>query len=203
MKIQNSNTSIVMTGSWNQQILTPKWLKDNKITDQEKIQIEVAINNPSLPIRYKLENVYLHISQPKVIICPIEETEVSYNSAEYVATQLLEILNHTPIIGVGYNFQFIEEKPDKKIVDRFIFSDEEVVNNLRGIVEKRVIKRQLSINDKLLNLAMSLDSKEALIVDFNWHFNSVSAIDAKDQIKGTFFKTYKETKEIEEKMFTE
>ena len=203
MKIQNENTSIVMAGSWNQQILTPKWLKNNKITDQEKIQIEVAINNPSLPIRFKLENVYLNISQPKVIIYPIEETEDSYNSAECVATQLLEILNHTPLVGIGYNFQFIEEKPDKKLVDRFIFKDEEIINNLRGTVKERVIKRQLSINDKLLNLTMLLDSKEALIVDFNWHFNSDSAVDAKDQIKDTFFETYKKTKEIAEKMFTE
>jgi hypothetical protein len=203
MKIQNANTSIVLAGSWNQQILTPKWLKNNKITDQEKIQIEVAINNPSLPIRYKLENVYLNISQQKVIIYPIEETEDSYDSAECIAIQLLEKLIHTPIIGIGYNFQFTEEKPDKKIVDRFIFTDEEIVNNLRGTVKERVIKRKLSINDKLLNLTMSLDSKEALIVDFNWHFDSDSAIEAKDQIKDTFFKTYKETKEIVEKMFTE
>ena len=45
MNILNESTSIVMVGSWNQQILTPKWLKDNEITNQEKIQVEASKAN--------------------------------------------------------------------------------------------------------------------------------------------------------------
>jgi hypothetical protein len=203
MNILNESTSIVMVGSWNQQILTPKWLKDNEITNQEKIQVEVATNNPAFPIRFKLENVYLHVSQSKVMVYPIEETETSYNSAETVATQLLEILKHTPISGIGYNFHFKEDKPDQKIIDGFVFKDEERMGTLGGIVKERIVKRQLIIHDKLLNLTMLLDNTDALTVDFNWHFNLSSTTDAKNKIENTFFKTYEQTKEIVEKLFTE
>lgn len=203
MNILNKNTAIVIAGSWNQQILTPKWLKDNGITALEKIRIEVAISNPSMPIHFQLEKVHLHVSPPQVVVYPFEETKNSYESAETVASKLLEALWHTPINGVGYNFKFKDDKPAQKIFDRFVFKDEEFISSFNAIVKERVVKRQIDVFGKTLNLMMLLDVKEALTVDFNWHFDYGSANDAKGKIQGTFYETYIQTKEIVEKMFSE
>ncbi len=202
MDIWNEGTSIVMVGSWNKAIITPTWLKDNNITDLDQIQVEAAINNPAFPIRYKLEHVYLQVSQTSIKTHPIEDTEISYESAETVSALLLEVLNHTPISGVGYNFHLIEKSPSSAIIERFVFKDAECLVSLGGIVKQRTIKRQLEIYGKLLNLTMLLGSESTLSVDFNWHFNFSSANDAKGKMKDTFYDTYKQTKEMSEKLFT-
>lgn len=160
--------SIVLAGAWNRRIFSPNWLKENKITEQEQIGIAVPINNPTLPIRVDFDDIYMHISDDRLIFSPKECTNDNITKIHSAAKKILETLPHTPLIATGINFQFQEDICPEKMKKTFNINDS--FSEAAGDILNLEIKRSFKHSVGVLNFTVSGPIDLSVItIDYNFH----------------------------------
>jgi len=165
----NDGWSIIIVGAWNRRIFTPQWLKKNKLTEQELIGIAVPLNNPTLPIRLDFDNVYLHISDERLVLNPKDcQIDDHIKDIQKAAKIIVEKLEHTPLVAVGINFQFQEDKCPDKLGKAFAINDS--FSDEAGDLTHNEIKRSYKHKMGVLNFTISgpLDLSK-ITLDYNYH----------------------------------
>jgi len=134
MKLFHEETTLVIAGAWNPAILTPPWVLKHGL---EKVLDGTNRYQAFLPAgfglifdapRYVLEDLTFSVRPDSLIIVPKSETSEELNIAEDVAARMLNHLKHTPVGGVGHNFEFREQNPQPAQLDVFTRSRQDLAD---------------------------------------------------------------------------
>lgn len=132
MKLIHEETSLVLAGAWNPAILTPPWVLQHGLnraldgTNRYQTFLPTGLGLVFDSPRYVLEDLTYTVRPDALIIVPNSETPADLNSVEDAAARMLEQLSHTPIGGVGHNFEFRELNPQPDQLDIFTRSRQEI-----------------------------------------------------------------------------
>lgn len=185
MKLIHEETSLVLAGAWNPAILTPAWVLQhglNKVLDgTNRYQtflptgLGLVFDSP----RYVLDDLTYSVRPDSLIINPNSETPEDLSSVEAAAAQMLEQLKHTPIGGVGHNFEFREQNPQSSQLDIFTHSRQEISDEMPEGWESAttVINSSFTNANKtvLINVQHALMG-DVIVVKVNFH-HAVSNVD--------------------------
>lgn len=95
--LQSAN--IVFSGHFNPYLISPEWLRSQKIWTPDEVQVVVrGLQNDS--VRFKGNGVEWMLSFERLVIA-----STSTNCAT-LASSILELLPHTPVFSTGANFVF-------------------------------------------------------------------------------------------------
>ncbi len=182
MKALTEGWSIVLAGTWNAPIFSPKWISEH-LTKATDIGIEVPINNPALRPRFVFDNLYLQIGQGRLALSPHKPTGELMERAEGVAKIILNDLKHTPLTAVGINFQFLEDSPKPNLLSIFNFSDSNDLTDLEIKVTQSSINRCFNVGEQELNLTVTLREETKVLFDLNFHSVASDATGALDSLR--------------------
>lgn len=117
MKLIHEETTLVLAGAWNPAILTPPWVLQHGLgkaldgTNRYQAFLPAGFGLIFEAPRYVLDDLTFSVRPDSLIIVPKSESVAALSSAEDVAAKMLGELMHTPVAGVGHNFEFREREP--------------------------------------------------------------------------------------------
>jgi hypothetical protein len=193
MQIVRNATNLNMVGAWNPAILQPSWLARHVFRRPEGEQVPVTMafaTIPGAPPKWTIEGITFVPSLDNLLIEPASLEEAALSSAEDKAVTILEMLPHTPIAAFGENFQFMDNQPTPDLLRVFELNDDageriEAENELSSTS----ITTSLQLSDCLLNLSRQF-SDGRLTLKFNFHYETTTAADAAQKLRGSFSRNY-------------
>jgi hypothetical protein len=112
MELIPAETSLVVAGAWNAAILTPPWVLRHAFHKPPQDQPQVQVFLPAgaglifeLP-RYALEGVTYSVRPDALVFAPNSSDDDSLGKVETASANIVEVLSHTPLSGIGHNFGF-------------------------------------------------------------------------------------------------
>ncbi len=178
MKALKEFWNIRINGLWNVGIFSVDWLKQY-VFKAEEIMLEVGIT-AHLPQRFTADNVTLMPVSGNLMLIPADFDDATLIRVEEIAYQLLDILPHTPVSAVGFNFGY--EIDESSITDMLplLLKDQFSAQDL--IVSSRTFSWSFDRTDHDLNLAFTIKNN-APRVTFNYHKSVPNGDAAKHFIK--------------------
>lgn len=143
MLIDANKTSLVIAGSWNPAILNPSWIAKTVFNYEQDQEFNVSVEMGMAPLNYQ-KFTFLDISYiatPQFLIFYIDHLQPeNIQKTITTARSILNKLLHTPITGVGFNFEFLLNEQKDNFLDLFkqvdklndVFPDMTVVSKLWG-----------------------------------------------------------------------
>lgn len=193
MKIFHEETSLVLAGAWNPAILTPAWVLQNGLnkeldgTNRYQTFLPTGLGLVFDAPRYVLEDLTFSVRTDSLIITPNSETLENLAFVEATAARMLEQLRHTPMGGVGHNFEFREQNPQPAQLDVFTRSREDLADNMPGGWEptKSAILTSFSNTARtvVINMHRVLDG-DMILVKVNFHHAVASVEQAISVLRG-------------------
>ncbi|MCK5506162.1 MAG: hypothetical protein KAJ10_13440, partial [Thermodesulfovibrionia bacterium] len=184
----------VVVGAWNVAILNPRWIATEilKLPMSTAIPMELGVG-PGISVRAKIADLFFVPASDRLIINPSREEEALFKLTDQAIENLFEVLPHTPIEAIGYNFLYsLDDDEDFAIDVKFEASNYDALfkkfNASAG--QESVVQHSLVILDDsyvVLNLQMKILGKKKLLV-FNYHYQ---AKNDKARIKQAINKFYK------------
>jgi hypothetical protein len=145
-----------------------------------------------LPPRYSNDSIRFTTLDDRVIITPLEYTDDSMQTAELISLRLINLLPHTPLTGIGFNYGYqCDGSLINQIIEFIDTLDTEVHTSMSFVSWKRSYK----IDDYLLNIEQS-KKDDKIIIDFNYHFNYAYFKDNMDIVKGKMLELKNKTELI-------
>jgi len=172
MKSREGSWTLVIVGKWNKHILNPGWVGKN-IFEEEKVKVEFPVNSPDLPPRYTTKDniIFLPGNHRINFIAQTPYNDKELNKICSMSRNLVKILKHTPITGLGINFGFEEHHDHFELLELFSIKDnDKFVDVLDATPEQIEVKRQFNFPDYLLNLSLNYFG-ETVSFDFNYHYS--------------------------------
>lgn len=162
-------------------IFTPEWV-GARLFDQTVIETQIALL-PVFPIVYKHPQVVLQVGGSDLTFNPRFNSLVALETAEWMATRVLDLLPNTPLLGVGINFSFVESNPPRSLLDLFNHSDNGSLARNAGDVKESKLSRKLLHDSEILNLSLGYDN-EKVTLEFNFHRDTNSHQTAHESVSG-------------------
>jgi hypothetical protein len=136
MTLNPGETSLVVAGAWNPAILTPAWVLRFGLArpdSQEQVQVAMLAGQGvvfDFP-RYTLPEFSYIVRPDTLIITPPAQT-TAFAIIEDVAAAMLENLPHTPVNGIGHNFEFRDANPQHGALTVFTEASQGVADHAPG-----------------------------------------------------------------------
>jgi hypothetical protein len=117
MELIPAETSLVVAGAWNAAILTPPWVLRHAFHKPPEDQTLVQVFLPAAaglifePPRYVLEGITYSVRPDALVFAPNSCDEDSLRKVETASANIVEVLVHTPVTGIGHNFEFRDTEP--------------------------------------------------------------------------------------------
>lgn len=178
MEIKPNSFNIVVSGRWNKAILTPTWTAD-KIFGLESMNVEFTIDN-NISSRYLSdENIFIVDSKRVTLIAKDNQDEILRKS-EAILKTLTDTLTHTPVSGLGFNFEYLveEEEEKEKLFKLVEFSDIDDLAKANYQIGLRQVSRELLYDGNKINFTIVLSQANDFQISFNFHNDA----DSCDQI---------------------
>lgn len=157
----------VLAGHWNRMIFTPAWVGQHLFPGDVEVETLVAIL-PVFPLVYQDAHVVVQVASPRIVLHARQLTDENLERSERMAHIILTELNDTPLIGVGMNFEFVENAPPKRVLDLFDIQDNVTLAENGWQIHERKFVRKIQHDDLTLNLSLTL--KDAAVhFEFNFH----------------------------------
>ena len=103
---------LVIAGSWNTTVFSPKWLNENlwNLPLDTPIPTQLNFHNDRFVSKvYNLGNIKMDISDKKISFNIIKEDPEDFEKVLDWAKRIINLLPQTPIAEIGYNIKTIEE----------------------------------------------------------------------------------------------
>jgi hypothetical protein len=178
-----SETSLVIAGSWNAAILTPNWVLKHGLarTGEERVQIFFPAGTGLIfefP-KYTLD-AFSYVVRPDVlIVTPPETTQSRVETIEEAAAKMLEALRHTPVTGVGHNFEFRDSDPEVNASAIFTGARQDLADQMptgwESAATNIVASFKRTDSNVIVNITRLLDAG-TMVVKFNFH-HAITTID--------------------------
>lgn len=185
MDLIPSETSLVVAGSWNAAILTPTWMLRHGFQRAAGESSNVQVFLPAVQgavfefPRFALEELSYIVRPDALLVLPSDSTPERFELAEQVTARVVRVLSHTPISGIGHNFEFREPAAIPQEVAVFTGSRQDLVDQMpegwapAGVVIASSFKN--GAETVHVNIQRQWDGG-AISVKFNFH-HPVSNVD--------------------------
>lgn len=193
MKLFHEETSLVLAGAWNPAILTPHWVlqygleKELDGTNRYQAFLPTGLGLVFEAPRYVLDELTFSVRPDALIIVPKSEAHESLASAEDVASRMLDQLRHTPVGGVGHNFEFREQNPQPGQLDVFTRSRQDLADEMPDGWEPTTAAVIASFTNTAKTVVINVQRAfegDAIIVKVNFHHAVTSVEQAISVLKG-------------------
>ena len=138
MQLVPAETSLVVAGAWNPVILTPQWVLRHGLNrpagQSEPVQVYLPAGTGLIfdfP-RYALPEFTYVVRPDSLIIVPTDQTANNLPVLEDAAASMLEHLRHTPINGIGHNFEYRDAEPSSDQLENFTRSQQDISDVMPG-----------------------------------------------------------------------
>jgi hypothetical protein len=182
MRPNLENWSVVLAGHWNRMIFSADWVATH-LFGSEQIEIEISMSNPALPPRFTHGGVALIVTPPRLTLNPRRSDDESLRHAEKTAINILQQLPHTPLMGVGINYEFVEEAPEPSLISLFRIGDSGLLADQELVTGKTIIQRQLIHGEDILNLSLGFENG-VVTFGFNYHKEASDPQTAMEFLRG-------------------
>lgn len=125
LTLHPGETSLVIAGAWNPAILTPAWVLqyglERAAGAQEQVQVALPAGQGLLfdfP-RYTLAEFIYVVRPDALVINPVQHNADGFALIERATGEMLRHLPHTPLNGLGHNFEFRDTNPANDVLDIF------------------------------------------------------------------------------------
>lgn len=191
MKLETSFTALIIVGGWNQHIFTPRWIRKNLLSAEEK-KLTVEMLTPFSPSfnaqfvspRISSKEVRILLQGNRLSLSPVEIKDKNFNRIEEIAFQLADCLPHTPVSEYGVNFLFTENHINGNLIDVIRPRDLEKIKQAEALLTSEEYTRRLVLNEHPLNFTVGFEGKKATF-KFNFHFKISSLVAFKGKIAET------------------
>lgn len=211
MRPVTRETTLVIAGAWNPAILTPEWLLihglQKEIDGSNKIQAAMPVGLLFDFPRFALEDLAFIARTDALILFPSAVNEDRFALVESVAKRILDELSHTPINGVGHNFEFQDDAPEPNMLKSLSAAQQDVADIAPDgfTVSSNAIATSLKREQVTINIQRYFDGAR-LGVKFNFHHAVSSAIQASKVLCGEdgyeqFYKNYQTAKQLVEQLY--
>lgn len=182
IKLNPGETSLVVAGAWNPAVVTPQWMIRHGLQkppgEQVRVQAQVPTGvgmNLGVPT-YTIEGLIFNARPDALVLAPVSVDEGSLLQLEEVARRTLEQLTHTPVVGVGHNFEFSDETPDATRLNAFTAAGRDIsdIKPVEWQSSRSAIATSFIDEGVVINIARSYDAN-GLKVKFNFHQDVESA----------------------------
>lgn len=180
MRFREPKTNIVIVGKWNPFVFSPDWVRMHLAPQGENIHVAFPIGDPQAPVRISFGSMVLLPSSTRLEITTTDApTSNSVDAMGTLAQQILNLLPHTPLIGLGVNLWFEETDSAETVFQYFAFSDAPRMSAEQYELKDTSIARAYGLaQDWILNLQVGYTPSTARL-DFNFHRNVTSADQAR------------------------
>lgn len=189
MKLIANETSLVIAGTWNPAILTPDWVVRHALQrdpeGQMIVQAEMDVGSVYQFPRFSLQD-FMYLARPDVLILsPSTISEDAFRLVEDCANRTLEQLTHTPITGIGHNFEFQEDAPEAGALQALNVAQQDIVDAAPDdcTVASSVVITSLNRGPVKINIQRYFDGV-LLGIKFNFHHSVNSAAEAAQVLTG-------------------
>jgi hypothetical protein len=190
MNIVPQETSLVIAGAWNPAILTPHWVMAHGMeTHDANAQMVQALfaaglNGVLEMPRFSMAGFQYSARTDALLMLPSATTEESFTLIENVSRRILENLSHTPMGGLGHNFEFRNDAPKNEWLDAFANSQLDLVDACPGMdVTRTTLATSFARGTSFVNVQRYAEGN-TLVVKFNFHHPVHSASSALEVLSG-------------------
>lgn len=172
------NWTVVLAGEWNVRLFTPQWVGTH-LLGEARLEIMAALT-PGVPsIRYNSHDVALYPGDQTFVVAARQQTDSALARAEQVAVRVLELLAHTPVTGVGINFNQVEREPSEELRRLVNLPDRDTLAGFGCVTQQTGIARQFLLETTTLNTRFEFGLPDGAVgVNLNFHFGVRSAAEA-------------------------
>jgi len=190
MNINHSETSLVISGAWNPAILTPQWVLRHGLgksldgTNHFQAFLPAGQGVIFEFPRYVLEDLTFNARPDALVIVPTATQQDRISIVEQAAAKMLHELRHTPVGGVGHNFEFREPNPQPQQLQ--VFTDcrqdlaDEMPDGWQPTSATVISSFTNAINTVVINMQRHFDAG-SVIVKVNFH-HPIATVDQALQI---------------------
>lgn len=176
MRLLPEKTTLVIAGAFNPAILSPAWIAKNVLglDEDHPVQVELftSVGSPAhpLPVRYSFAGITYSASAQRLAF-GFEGLDAN-GAVKVIRTvrKIFELLPHTPVTAVGFNFGFSDTQLSAKLAT-LLSSEVSLLDGLDDQGASIVMQswgNGIRIGDELVSVACKFDSAE-LTVDINAH----------------------------------
>lgn len=173
--------SIVLVGAWNPAIFSPAWIASGRLTHQQNIAVGFMFGPSPIIPEFSFDEIRLRVETSRLTIRVSTLRDESLIKLGEVASKILTDLPHTPISGVGINFQFIEPEPNPTILSIFDFSDNNLLSDNNWSIESTQVSRKIKLDETNFNYIATL-AAGSVTFDINFHSDITNCDQARDKI---------------------
>lgn len=180
----NESTTLVLAGAFNPVILTPQWvarhgleLPANEPVPPVQVLAPVQVQPGVLP-RFTLPGLISYVAALKGLTIFLAGEGGDPSRAVRAAAAILSKLPHTPVTGVGFNFEFVVDNPPENVF-RLLTACDAMTATFPGDTEI-VVRRwsnTVSWENALVTAECVLAGQQATIA-LNFHHSTQSAAEA-------------------------
>jgi len=175
--------TIVVAGSWNQEIFSPSWVaRVLGLGSEPALNLILGPNGLTFRLNFGAAHL-LDVMPHQIMLAPTEFSDAAFGSIEQAAISILRCLSETPVRGLGVNFGFDVPRPPATLTSLFRLSDDERLTAAGAVVGSTAIARKLSLDGRVLNLTVKHEGGPCKL-DFNYHHDANRAEDVIAHLDG-------------------
>lgn len=159
--------TIVTVGQWNPHIFSPQWVGNN-LFHVPTVETELAVGPAFTNVRYHTPNLILIPSPDRLIVGLKNFEDATLGLMETTVKNVLQLLTHTPVSGLGINFGFIEDEPAAQLLRSFELTDTGQIGDAGYRVQATSVTRQIVGETATFLLKMTYEDGK---VRFHFNFN--------------------------------
>lgn len=182
MKVITDRTTVVLVGAFNPAILQPNWIAVHGLGYAPEQEFQVEILSPVGgvgPNRFSFDGLSYSAGYRNVTLHLEGSTPEQCARAATATAKVLELLPHTPVNGLGFNFGFSVDEPSNDLLA--LLSQHDALLDSFG-AEAEVATRRWGNTLKWQDALVSVDCEMAghqLVIQLNFHYGTASASEAR------------------------
>lgn len=171
---------MVIAGAWNPAVLTPEWIiryglehdpaseAPLRFSAMVPAGIGLVVDMP----RYSIEGITFSVRPDSLVFQTAECTQEAFDKLEKVAGNTLRHLTHTPIGGLGYNFDFVDDAPSTDALAAFTNANLSLVDQIPATWSSATsaLISSFSREGGVVNI-QRVYQEGSLRIKFNFHYN--------------------------------
>jgi len=175
--------TIVIAGFWNRMIFSPEWLQAHGILPEGQMLAAELPADLSGPPRLSFDGIRMTVDPRRLILGTDAILDDRLRRMEEVAVTILSQLSHTPIKGVGINFQWTDNDPPGEVLNCFNVADGARLGDAGLEIRETQIVRKIADGERVINLSLTLSDDHSIVFQFNFHGEVTSALAAGNFLK--------------------